>query len=330
MEKRQLGPLAVSAIGIGCMGMTHAYGGQPEAASVEVIHRAIDLGVTFFDTAEVYGPFDNEILLGKALQGRRDQVTIATKFGFRFTPKENGVSRILGFDSRPEHVREVAEASLKRLGTDHIDLFYQHRLDPMVPIEETIGALSRLIEAGKIRAIGLSEVSAETLRRAHAAHPIAAVQSEYSLSTRDPESDVLPACAELGVGFVPFSPLGRGLLSGAVKSGDDLGENDFRRTLPRFSADNLAANVSLADTLAQLAATKGCTAAQLALAWILSRGPQIVPIPGVRTLAHLEDNVGASALRLSADDLAAIEAAVPVAAVMGARYPEGAVLSPKR
>jgi aryl-alcohol dehydrogenase-like predicted oxidoreductase len=330
MEKRQLGPLSVSAIGIGCMGMTHAYGGQPEADSIAVIHRAIDLGVTFFDTAEVYGPFDNELLLGKALRGRRDQVVIATKFGFRFTPKEDGVSRILGFDSRPEHIREVAEASLKRLGTDHIDLFYQHRVDPAVPIEEVIGALSRLIEEGKIRAIGLSEAPAETIRRAHKVHPIAAIQSEYSLSTRDPETDVLPTCVELGIGFVPFSPLGRGLLSGAVRSGSDLGDKDFRRTLPRFSEENLAANVGLADTLAQLAAAKGCTAAQLALTWILSRGPHIVPIPGVRTLTHLEDNVGAVGLRLSPADLAAIEAAIPVSAVKGARYPEGAVLSPKR
>jgi aryl-alcohol dehydrogenase-like predicted oxidoreductase len=330
MEKRQLGPLTVSWIGIGCMGMTHAYGGQPEAASVEVIHRAIDLGITFFDTAEVYGPFDNEVLLGKAVRDHRDQVTIATKFGFRFTPKENGVSQILGFDSRPEHVRDVAEASLKRLGISHIDLFYQHRVDPMVPIEETIGALSRLVEEGKIRAIGLSEASAEIIRRAHRIHPVAAVQSEYSLTTRDPENEVLPVCVELGIGFVPFSPLGRGLLSGAVRSGADLGDKDFRRTLPRFSEENLAANVSLADTLATLAKTKGCTAAQLALAWILSRGENIVPIPGVRTRAHLEDNVGAVGLHLSPNDLSAIEAAVPVAAVKGSRYPEGAVLTPKR
>jgi aryl-alcohol dehydrogenase-like predicted oxidoreductase len=330
MEKRQLGPLSVSAIGIGCMGMTHAYGGQPEAASIETIHRAIALGITFFDTAEVYGPFDNEILVGKALRDHRDQVTIATKFGFRFTPKENGVSQILGFDSRPEHVRDVAEASLQRLGTDHIDLFYQHRVDPAVPIEETIGALSRLVEEGKIRSIGLSEASAGMIRRAHKTHPIAAVQSEYSLSTRDPESDVLPTCVELGIGFVPFSPLGRGLLSGAIRSGVDLGENDFRRTLPRFSEENLAANVGLADTLAQLAASKKCTAAQLALAWVLSRGRYIVPIPGVRTLAHLEDNVKAVDLVLTPEDLAAIEAAIPVAAVKGARYPEGAVLAPKR
>ncbi|PKU22303.1 aldo/keto reductase [Telmatospirillum siberiense] len=330
MEQRHLGPLSVSAIGLGCMGMSHAYGGQPEAASIEVIHRAIDLGVTFFDTAEVYGPFENEILLGRALRGRRDKVVIATKFGFRFTPKENGVSSVLGFDSRPEHVRDVAEASLKRLGIDHIDLFYQHRVDPDVPVEDTVGALADLVKEGKIRAIGLSEAPAEIIRRAHAIHPVAAVQSEYSLWTRDPEAAVLPTCTELGIGFVPFSPLGRGLLSGAVRNGGDLSENDFRKTLPRFSEENLAANVVLADALARLAEAKGCTSAQLVLAWVLAQGRAIVPIPGVRKLAHLEDNVKAAALRLSAEDLAAVEAAVPVSAVHGGRYPEGDPINQRR
>lgn len=330
MKQRQLGSLTVSAIGLGCMGMTHAYGGQPEAASIDVIHRAIDLGVTFFDTAEVYGPFDNEILLGTALRSRRDQVTIATKFGFRFTPKVDGVMQITGVDSRPAHVREVAEASLQRLGIDCIDLFYQHRLDPAVPIEDTVGALADLVREGKIRAIGLSEVSAATIRRAHAVHPVTAVQSEYSLWTRDPEDEVLPTCAELGIGFVPFSPLGRGLLSGSVRSGADLAENDFRRSLPRFSAENLAANVTLADALAGLAETKGCTSAQLALAWVLTRGTHIVPIPGVRKRAHLEDNVKAASLTLDAADLAAIEAAVPLSAVKGTRYPEGGFVTAAR
>lgn len=330
MEKRQLGSLSVSAIGIGCMGMSHAYGGQPEATSIAVLHRAIDLGITLFDTAEVYGPYENEILVGKALRGRREQVVLATKFGFRFTPKEDGVSRIIGFDSRPEHVREVAEASLKRLGTDYIDLFYQHRPDPAVPIEDVVGTLADLIREGKIRAIGLSEASPEIIRRAHAVHPIAAVQSEYSLSTRDPEAGVLPTCVELGIGFVPFSPLGRGLLSGAVKSGADLGDKDFRRTLPRFAEENLSANVGLADALARLAKAHGCTAGQFALAWLLARGPHIVPIPGMRTLAHLEDSIGAAGLSLGPDEIAAIEAAVPVTAVKGARYPKENIFTPTR
>jgi aryl-alcohol dehydrogenase-like predicted oxidoreductase len=330
MEKRQLGPLSVSAIGIGCMEMSHAYGGQPEAASIDVIHHAIDLGITLFDTAEVYGPYENEILLSKALHDRRDQVIIATKFGFRFTPKEDGISRIIGYDSRPEHAREVADASLKRLRTDYIDLFYQHRPDPAVPIEDVVGALADLVQEGKIRAIGLSEASPEIIRRAHAIHPIAAVQSEYSLSTRDPEAEVLPTCIELGIGFVPFSPLGRGLLSGAVKSGADLGDKDFRRTLPRFAEENLAANVGLADALARLAKAHGCTAGQFALAWLLARGSNIVPIPGVRTLAHLEDNVRAVELSLDPDEIAAIEAAVPVTAVKGARYPKENILTPTR
>ncbi|MDR3438401.1 aldo/keto reductase [Telmatospirillum sp.] len=330
MEERKLGPLTVSAIGIGCMGMSHAYGGQPEDASIDLIHRAIDLGITLFDTAEVYGPFENEMLLGRALRGRRDKVTIATKFGFRFTPKQNGTSQILGFDGSPQHAREVAEASLQRLGIDYIDLFYLHRLDPAVPIEDTMGALADLVREGKIRAIGLSEVPPEIIRRAHAVHPIAAVQSEYSLSTRDPETAVLPACLELAIGFVPFSPLGRGLLSGAVRNADDLGAGDFRRTLPRFSQDNLAANVGLADRLAELGKSKGCTAAQLALAWVLGQGRHIVPIPGVRTRAHLEDNIKALDLTLDADDLAAIEAAVPTAAVKGTRYPETHILGAAR
>lgn len=328
METRRIGGLTVSALGLGCMGMSHAYGGQPEAASIEVIHHALDLGVTFFDTAEVYGPFDNEILLGKALRGHRDEVVIASKFGFRFARDDAGVCEITGNDGRPEHAREVAEASLKRLGIERIDLFYLHRVDPEVPVEDSVGAMADLVREGKIGAIGLSEVEPETLRRAHAVHPITAVQSEYSLTTRDPEQGILPLCQELGIGFVPFSPLGRGLLSGAVRRIEDLGDHDFRRILPRFSPENLPANVSLADRLAGLAARRGCTAAQMALAWVLSKGNFVVPIPGVRTLAHLTDNLGAVDIHLTAEEQNALEAALPP--VTGARYPVGRAFTAQR
>jgi aryl-alcohol dehydrogenase-like predicted oxidoreductase len=323
MKHRKLGAeLTVSAIGLGCMGMTYAYGGQEEAKSIETLRRAVDLGVTFFDTAEVYGPFDNEILLGKALKGQRDKAVIATKFGFTFDRNRDGPSPISGVDSRPEHVKEVADASLKRLGIDVIDLFYQHRVDPKVPIEETVGAMAELVKAGKVKALGLSEASAATIRRAHKVHPIAAVQSEYSLWTRDPEAEALPTCRELGIGFVPYSPLGRGFLAGAIRSTDALGEKDWRRTLPRFQEGAIKANLSLVETLEKLARDKGVTAAQLALAWVLYQGDFIVPIPGVRQVKNLEDNARAVDVALTAKEVAAIGAAVPKEAVTGKRYTE--------
>lgn len=321
MKHRKLGSeLTVSAIGLGCMGMSYAYGGQEEAKSVETLRRAVDLGVTFFDTAEVYGPFENEILVGKALKDVRDQVVIATKFGFTFGTATPGTSPITGVDSRPAHVKEVAEASLKRLGIDHIDLFYQHRVDPKVPIEDTVGAMADLVRQGKVRALGLSEASAATIRRAHKVHPIAAVQSEYSLWTRDPEAEVLPTCRELGIGLVPYSPLGRGFLAGAIRSAESLAGNDWRRTQPRFQAENIKANMTFVETLESIARQKKNTPAQLALAWVLHQGDFIVPIPGARKIDHLEDNAGAVDVVLTAQDVATIAAAVPKDAIAGKRY----------
>lgn len=321
MDYRKLGKdLEVSAVGLGCMGMSFAYGGQPEAEAIAAMHRAAELGVTFFDTAEVYGPFENEILVGKALKPIREKVCIATKFGFRIADRGVGPERIVGVDSRPEHVRTVAEASLKRLGVEVIDLLYQHRVDPAVPIEDTVGAMAELVREGKVRALGLSEASAATIRRAHAVHPIAAVQSEYSLWSRDPEAEVLPLCRELGIGFVPYSPLGRGLLTGTIATADSLDEDDWRRRLPRFQAENLAANRELVETLASVAQDKGVTTAQLALAWVLHQGDFIVPIPGARKINHLQDNVAAADIRLSAADLNAIACACPADAVSGDRY----------
>jgi aryl-alcohol dehydrogenase-like predicted oxidoreductase len=320
MKKRKLGTLEVSAIGLGCMGFTAAYGGQDEAQSIDTLRRAVDLGVTFFDTAEVYGPYDNEKIVGRALRGVRDQVVIATKFGFRIGDEGIGFDRVMGLDSSPQNVKSVAEASLKRLGVDVIDLFYQHRVDASVPIEETVGAMADLVKAGKIRALGLSEASAETIRKAHAVHPIAAVQSEYSLWTRDPEADVIPTCRELGIGFVPYSPLGRGFLSGQIKSRADLGENDFRVNLPRFAEGNLEANLALVEAIQRLAEKRGVSAAQLALAWVLQQGEDIVPIPGARKIRHLEENVHAVELTLDATEVAGLAAVM--AEVRGERYGE--------
>ncbi|WP_273791921.1 aldo/keto reductase [Brucella anthropi] len=318
MQQRKLGQeLSVSALGFGCMGMTHAYGGQDAQDAIRTLHRAIDLGVTFFDTAEVYGPFENEKLVGKGLKPFRDQVTIATKFGFKI---EDGQMR--GVDSRPEHIRDVAEASLKRLGIDVIDLFYQHRVDPTVPIEDVVGTLKDLIDEGKIRTIGLSEASASTLRRAHAVHPVAALQSEYSLWARDPESDVLPTCRELGIGFVPYSPLGRGMLTGTLRSQSDLAEGDFRRTLPRFQPGNLEANNRQVDRIVEIAEERQITPAQLALAWVLSRGDFIVPIPGVRKINHLEDNVKAVDIALTEQDLKRLDEVSTPDLIAGKRYNE--------
>lgn len=326
MKTRKLGQdLTVSAIGLGCMGMSFAYGAADEQESIRTLHRAVDLGVTFFDTAEVYGPYENEILLGKALKDIRDRVTIATKFGFRIAPGKSSSETITGVDGRPENARAVAEASLKRLGADVIDLYYQHRVDPSVPIEETVGAMAELVRQGNVRALGLSEASASTIRRAHAVHPIAAVQSEYSLWTRDPEDEVLEVCRELGIGFVPYSPLGRGMLTGAIRKVDDLEQDDFRRNLPRFQAENLDANAALVETLTAIADSKGVTAAQLALAWVLNQGDFIVPIPGARKLDHLEQNAAAAGIDLSADELAMLGEALSPSRVAGKRYSDASL-----
>jgi aryl-alcohol dehydrogenase-like predicted oxidoreductase len=331
MKTRKLGnELTVSAVGLGCMGMSFAYGASDDGESIKTLHRAVDLGITFFDTAEVYGPFTNEQLLGKALKQVRDRVVIATKFGFKIDTSKSGADAIAGVDSRPEHVREVAEASLKRLGIETIDLFYQHRVDPNVPIEDTVGAMAELVKQGKVRALGLSEASSETIRRAHAVHPIAALQSEYSLWTRDPEEGVLDTCRELNIGFVPYSPLGRGFLTGAIRKADDLGADDFRRQLPRFQAENFDANAALVASLEELAAEKGVTAAQLALAWVLNQGDDIVPIPGARKLHHLEQNAAAADITLSAAELAQLDEVIPVAQVAGKRYSDASLAMTNR
>jgi len=317
MKKRQLGTqgLTVSELGLGCMGLSYAYGAAPpEAQSLQLLHRAIELGVTFFDTAEVYGPFKNELLLGKVLPAVRDRVVIATKFGFKI-PADGGRPR--GVDSSPANIRAVCDASLKRLGIETIDLFYQHRVDPNVPIDDVAGAVGELVKQGKVRYFGMSEAGVDTIRRAHRVHPVSALQSEYSLWTRDVEKTVLPVCRELGIGFVPYSPLGRGFLAAGA---GQLADNDFRKNLPRWQGDALQQNVSLFDTLTRLAKQQQRTPAQLALAWLLHQGNDIVPIPGTTKIHRLEENLGAAEIRLSADDLAAIERAVPESAVQGARY----------
>ncbi|MDX6807661.1 aldo/keto reductase [Terrihabitans rhizophilus] len=317
MKTRTLGGrLQVSAIGLGCMGMSFAYGGQEEPDAINTLRKAFDLGINFFDTAEIYGPYENEKLVGKALKGIRDQVVIATKFGFRF----DEAGKTLGANGRPENVKAVAEASLKRLGIDVIDLYYQHRVDPDVAIEETVGAMADLVREGKVRALGLSEAGAASIRRAHAVHPITALQSEYSLATRDPENEILPLCRELGISFVPFSPLARGLLSGTIRDTSALSADDARRNYPRFSGDNLGKNLSLVDRLNEIANRKGCTTAQLALAWVLHQGDDIVPIPGARRLANLQDNAAAADISLDSADLKAIDDAFPAHAMLGERY----------
>jgi aryl-alcohol dehydrogenase-like predicted oxidoreductase len=319
MNRRTLGSqgLEVSAEGLGCMGMTWAYGAGDEQSGLETIHRALELGVTFLDTAEIYGPHSNEELVGRAIAGRRDEFELATKFGFAIDP-DDPYRR--GVDGSPENVRRAAEGSLQRLGTDHIDLYYQHRIDPEVPIEETVGAMGELVEAGKVRCIGLSEASAETIRRAHATHPVTAVQSEYSLWTRDPEDEVLPTLRELGIGFVAYSPLGRGFLTGAIRSLDDLPEDDWRRSNPRFQEDALRENLRLADRVAEIAAQIGATAAQVALAWVLAKGEDIVPIPGTKSPERVEENAAAVDLQLSGEQIAELDEAVSPDAVRGARY----------
>jgi aryl-alcohol dehydrogenase-like predicted oxidoreductase len=312
-------PLTVSSLGLGCMGMSEFYGTPDEQGGIDTIHRALDLGVTFLDTADMYGPFTNEQLVGKAIHGRRDEVQLATKFGNVRGP---GGER-LGINGKPEYVRRACDASLERLGVDHIDLYYQHRVDKTVPIEETVGAMAELVEAGKVRHLGLSEASAANIRKAFGVHPITALQTEYSLFTRDLEDEILPVIRELGIGLVPYSPLGRGLLTGAIskEAGAD-SEGDARRSsyFPRFQGDALEANLALVDRIKQIADAKGCTPSQLALAWVLAQGDDIVPIPGTKRVTYLEENVGATEVELTQDDLAALEQAVPRDAVAGDRY----------
>jgi len=320
MQKRKLGRsgLEVSALGLGCMGMSFGYGPPGDRQKmIEVIRTAFARGVTFFDTAEVYGPFTNEDLLGEALAPFRGRVVIATKFGFKLVDGKQG-----GFDSRPEHIRAVAEASLKRLKVEAIDLFYQHRVDPQVPIEDVAGAVKELIHAGKVRHFGLSEAGAQTIRRAHAVQPVTALQSEYSLWWREPETEILPTLEELGIGFVPFSPLGRGFLTGKIDASTAFDRSDFRSTLPRFAPEARKANQTLVDLLAAIATRKQATPAQLALAWLLAQKPWIVPIPGTTKLQRLDENVGAAALELTVDDLREINDAAARVTVQGARYPE--------
>jgi aryl-alcohol dehydrogenase-like predicted oxidoreductase len=323
MQKRTLGSsgLEVSALGLGCMGMSTSYGRIPDKQEmISLLRAAVDRGITFFDTAEVYGPFTNEELVGEALSPIRDQVIIATKFGFKFDP--NGQRTGMGVDSRPEHIKEVAEASLKRLKTDYIDLFYQHRVDPDVPIEDVAGAMKELIDAGKVRHFGLSEPGVETIRRAHAVQPVTAIQNEYSLWTRTPEAEVLPLLEELGIGFVPYSPLGRGFLTGKIDESTTFESNDFRNILPRFSAEARKANQTLVDLLKSIGERKNATPAQIALAWLLAQKPWIVPIPGTTKLNRLEENIGAVAVELSDDDLRDIDSAASKITVEGERYPE--------
>ena len=326
MNQRRLRDLEVSAVGLGCMGMSAFYGSTDEAEGIATIRRALELGVDFIDTAQLYGPLTNESLVGRAVAGRRDEYVIATKFNRRMDAAVAGDMSTVGpQDGSADHVRSSIEGSLQRLGTDYVDLYYQHRVDPNVPIEETVGAMAELVTDGKIRHIGLSEAAADTIRRANAVHPITAVQSEYSLWSRDPEDEVLPTCRELGIGFVPYSPLGRGFLAGRFTSPDDLDDGDFRRTGPRFTGDNLRANLRLADKVKEIAAEKGVTPAQLAIAWLLAQGDDIVPIPGTKRRSYLEQNAAAVDVRLTADDLARIDAELPETA--GERYDESGMAS---
>lgn len=324
MEQRKLGNqgLVVSAVGLGCMGMSYAYGKPDEEESIATLHEAIELGVNFLDTAEIYGPFENEKLLGKALKGRRDEVIIATKFGFEFSPDR----KIIGANSRPEHVKKVADESLQRLGIDCIDLFYQHRVDQNVPIEDTVGAMSELVQAGKVRFIGLSEAGSRTVRRAHAIHPVSALQSEYSLWEREIEAEILPTLRELGIGLVSYSPLGRGFLTGQYTSSDDFEEGDWRKTnYPRITGENLAANMALVEAVRQMADRKGVKAGQIALAWVLHQGRDVVPIPGTKRRTYLRENVASINVELSPEDLSWLNEKIPVGAAAGMRYPEQAM-----
>lgn len=323
MEKRTLGNsgLEVSALGLGAMGMSFGYGPAADTQEmISLLRKAVELGITFFDTAEVYGPFANEELVGEALSPLRDQVVIATKFGFKLKP--NGEPGFIGLDSRPEHIREVAEASLKRLRIDAIDLFYQHRVDPDIPIEDVAGAVKELIQQGKVKHFGMSEAGVQTIRRAHAVQPVTALQSEYSLWWREPEDEVIPMLQELGIGFVPFSPLGKGYLTGKVNENTELDSSDFRKTLPRFTPEALKANQGIVDLLSTIARAKNATPAQIALAWLLAQKPWIVPIPGTTRLHRLEENIGAMAIELTPDDLREIDSAASQIKLEGDRYPE--------
>ncbi|WP_434387370.1 aldo/keto reductase [Melittangium boletus] len=328
MEQRALGRqgLKVSALGLGCMGMSDFYGARDDSHSIAVIHRALERGLDFLDTADMYGPFTNEQLVGRAIADRRDRVVLATKFGNMRT--QDGA--YLGINGKPEYVREACEASLKRLGVDHIDLYYQHRVDPTVPIEDTVGAMAELVKQGKVRYLGLSEASPSTIRRAHAVHPISALQTEYSLWSRDPEDEILPTVRALGIGFVAYSPLGRGFLTGRFRSVEDLEPGDYRRNSPRFQGENFAKNLQLVDKVNQLAARKKVQASQLALAWVLARGEDIVPIPGTKRLPYLEENLAAADIRLSAEELRELDAIAPLGAAAGLRYPEANMKSLNR